>query len=93
MERFWKKNDSEADTKYRVWCEQNPNGYVFNYFKGTDKSNDMNVLHIVSCSMLNIRGQKASYEKVCSNSKAEIELFANEERGKDRWICCSYCFQ
>jgi hypothetical protein len=94
MERFWTKNDREADNKYKTWCKENPKGFVFNYIKGGEKSDDMNVLHHVNCSKLDQRGKSTSYEKVCSISKEELEQFANEDRGFGRWKHCSHrhCF-
>jgi hypothetical protein len=93
MEHFWDKKDKYANPKYISWCQENPNGYVFNYFKGTDKSNKMNVIHKVNCNKLNARGKSTSYEKVCSNSKIQLEIFADEERGKNRWIKCGVCIK
>ncbi|OBZ10927.1 hypothetical protein [Bacillus sp. FJAT-26390] len=94
FERFWTRNDADANGKFTTWCNENPNGYVFNFFKGTDKQNEMNIIHRVTCSRLHARGTKARYEKVCSNNLQALDGFADEYRGIERWRHClgSDCF-
>jgi hypothetical protein len=69
VERFWKKIDREADNKYKTCCEENPKGFLFNYFKGGEKSDDMNVIYQVNCSRLGQRGKSTSYEKFAQPTK------------------------
>jgi hypothetical protein len=88
MERFWSRNNVCGDDKFAAWCAEHPNGYVFNFFKGTDKQNDMNILHSASCSRLHARGTKASIEKVCSTDLSELEAFADQHRVVNRWRHC-----
>jgi hypothetical protein len=46
------------DREYEEWCKENE-GYVFNFFGGTDRNVDMNKIHHVNCRYLGERRTKA----------------------------------
>ncbi|MEQ2529567.1 hypothetical protein WMO40_23115 [Bacillaceae bacterium CLA-AA-H227] len=79
------------DIDYEKWCKENRNGFVFNYFGGTDNRADMNKVHKVDCPYLwrnADEGKRTTkYEKVCSSNFDQLVGFVNAERGESLTYC------
>lgn len=59
---------SRQEEEYKKWLSANPNGYIFNHFKGSDPN--CNVLHRNECMSINRdkdRGKWTFVEKICCN--------------------------
>lgn len=83
MERFHREEDND---RYHEWRKENPHGYVFNHFKGSDK--EMNKVHKANCLELNI--SKTTVEKFCSTDLQKLLSFVSSIRG-DSWSFCKEC--
>jgi hypothetical protein len=74
------------------WCKENE-GYVFNFFGGTDRNVDMNKILHVNCRYLwreTDEGKRTtSYKKVCSMDLEELLTFVEKERGRSFSYCRS----
>jgi hypothetical protein len=58
------------DREYEEWCKENE-GYVFNFFGGTDRNVDMNKIHHVNCSYL---WRKTDEGKRTTSYKKVVEI-------------------
>lgn len=83
------KNDDEG---YEAWRENHPNGFILNFFGGSDPS--YNPIHRASCPPLSRpsdQGRRTVYEKVCCIDLNELEKQADELLGKGGWKHCAGC--
>lgn len=87
--RFYKQ-----DKEYEIYCLENTGGYVLNLLS-SKKPKDKKMHRINGCSSIainNISGMKTSVPKYCSISLVELEEFANNKVGKNKWEKCDLCF-
>lgn len=78
---------------YDAWRSANPTGFVFNHFEG--KNENFNVVHRATCAHLSRAkddGARTVIEKICSVSRAELEVVASMLRGgASGWKRCGAC--
>ncbi len=82
------------DDGYTAWCRENRDGFVFNYFGGSEAQGAMHKIHRADCRHLwrpSDEGRRTTtYVKVCSNSLASLTEYVIGER-RFSWSCCETC--
>ena len=83
-------NDEEG---YSTWLSENPEGFVFNHFKGPDL--EYNILHRASCNTLHRTDRRqenrTTVEKFVSVNLDALVACADLKRGPDGWHRCKVC--
>lgn len=82
------------DIRYTAWCRENPSGYVFNFFGGTEAQGSMNKIHRADCHHLwreRDEGRRTTtYPKICSMNLTDLVNFVIDQRGFS-WTFCETC--
>ncbi|WLR58637.1 hypothetical protein [Guptibacillus hwajinpoensis] len=82
----------ENEERYLNWYRANPEGYVFNHFKGSDP--DYNKIHIATCRTLwrqKDAGVRTKVEKICSSNLNELIQMTEYVRDKKGFSFCKIC--
>ena len=81
------------ESRYATWLEENPSGFVFNHFRGSDGY--MNIVHRASCSFLRRsrdERRRTRYEKICSKDLERLTAFVDQLRADaGGWKRCGRC--
>ncbi len=78
---------------YSAWLSVNPDGFVLNFFGGTDGYGYMNIVHRASCRHLyrpKDQGRRTVYEKRVSTNLDFLITHVEQLRG-DSWKWCGAC--
>ena len=81
------------ETGYSTWLLANPDGFVFNFFRGADGLGYMNVVHRASCRHLHRpkdEGRRTVYEKRVGKNLVFLIAHVEQLRG-DSWKRCGAC--
>ncbi|MCI0782017.1 MAG: hypothetical protein J4N93_12045 [Chloroflexi bacterium] len=81
---FYRPTDPRAEQQFRAWMRENPQGYVFNHFGGTNPR--YNCLHRLPCRGLN--RANAGVRKICCTSRTSVEQRIAELRDPGGWGEC-----
>ena len=82
----------ENEKRYLSWYHANPDGYVFNHFKGKDP--DYNKIHMATCRTLwreKDHGVRTKVEKVCSDNLNELLKMTQNIRRDKGYSLCKIC--
>ncbi|MCA0173291.1 hypothetical protein [Bacillus sp. RAR_GA_16] len=85
---IFKRNED----RYLSWHSANPNGYVFNHFKGKDAA--YNKIHAATCRTLwrdKDDGARTRVEKICSDNLQELLKITEEMRQTKGYSFCKIC--
>lgn len=82
------------EERYLGWHELNPEGYVFNHFKGSDPG--YNKIHSADCRTLwreKDHGARTKVEKICSDNLQELLNMSDVIRKNKGYSLCKICMK